>query len=348
MKKKGEMKMRRKIAVLLLVTLVMTMFAGCGGKETEEAIDSEKKTYEWSMATTYSTGTPMVDAAYMFSEKLSEYSDGQITLNIFPDSALYNEQDSFSAIQNGELEFALFGPTPITMYSPEVGYLLAPFLMQSMDDYLTVYNSEPLQKARETWRTSYNIRQVGDLVSRGWRNLSSTTAINSISDLDGVKLRLPENALWVEAWNTLGATSVAIPLGELYTSLQNGTANASDGPWEQMAVNSLYEVQDYIVETHHYMEVAGFWMSESLYNSLPSNLQEVVDKAGAESLEYMNSECALRDDSYLQKMLDGKCTLLKPDTNEFIDTLEPFFEAKFESTWTATTYDDLKVLLGRQ
>ena len=44
--------------------------------------------------------------------------------------------------------------------------------------------------------------------------------------------------------DTLGATAITMPLGELYGALQNGTAEASEGPYEQLATNKFYEVQD--------------------------------------------------------------------------------------------------------
>ena len=45
-----------------------------------------------------------------------------------------------------------------------------------------------------------------------------------------------------------------MPLGELYGALQNGTAEASEGPYEQLATNKFYEVQDYVINTNHVYE----------------------------------------------------------------------------------------------
>lgn len=333
--------------VLALVLALVLAFSLCVTAFADDAAEFDKK-YTWSIATTYATGSPMVDAANVFAEKLAEYSNGAITLNVFPDSTLYaDEMAHFTAVQAGDLEFCLFGASPALYYTTDVGYLVAPFLYNSMDEFNAVYYSDTLENAKQIWREQFNLRDVGGMVARGFRNISCNTPVNSVEDLAGVKLRLPGNNLWIEAFNSLGAVSISIPLGELYTSLQNGAADASDGPWEQMATNSLYEVQKYVIETRHYMETAGFWMDESLYESLPENYQAVVDKAGAEALKYMEEECAARDSGYLKQLTDNGCEYLQPDLTPFFEAARPYLEQKFATDWTAATYDEVLELFGR-
>ena len=207
--------MRKKIFTLLLAATMAISTVGCGGKsdsketkapetkgtETKAAAESKEgegdseiggtfdEKYTWSLATTYATGTPMVDAYNLFADKLSEYSNGAITLNVFPDSSLMGENDSFLALKSGELEFCGFGPTPFYLYSEEYGFMLAPFLIETKEAYQNLYNSDLVEKAKETWRTEYNTRDVAGMAYRGYRNMSCNKAINKVDDLNGVKLR---------------------------------------------------------------------------------------------------------------------------------------------------------------
>lgn len=354
--------MKKILALATALSLSACLLSGCSGNDASSAGSAGgsnqssgsssggsefTEKYTWSLSSTYSSNSPMMEGAQVFADKLAEYSDGAITLNVFADSALMGENDAFAAIKADELEFACFGPTPIYLYSPEVGYYLAPFLLQSWDEVKTVYYSEPLEKAKETWRNEYNTRDIGGMVQRGWRNMSCSTPVNSVSDLKGVKLRLNDNQMWADIWNTLGATTVTINLGELYTSLQNGAVTASEGPWEQMATYSLWEVQDYVIQTQHVMESVGFWMSENLYQSLPDNYKDVIDRAAADGLAYIEEQCAARDSEYLQQMQDGGSTFIEPDRESFLKAAEPIYEEYFETTWTATTMEELNALLGR-
>ncbi|MCI8465593.1 MAG: TRAP transporter substrate-binding protein [Lachnospiraceae bacterium] len=302
--------------------------------------------YTWSLATTYATGTPMVDAYNLFAERLSEYSGGAITLNVFPDSSLMGENDSFLAVKSGELEFCGFGPTCFYLYSEDYGYMLAPFLIESKEAYQRLYNSDLVEQAKKLWREEYNTRDVAGMAYRGFRNMSCNTPINGVDDLKGVKLRLNDNQLWSASWSTFGATPVPIALGELYTSIQNGAADASEGPWEQMKSINLEEVQDYIIETKHICESVGIWMAEDLYQSLPDNYKAVVDRAGKEAVEYLEEEAIKREADYKQQLIDGGCEFIEPDLSGFKTAAEDLWNEYFESTWTTSTLEEVQAIMA--
>ncbi len=379
--------MKKKLLALVLMAAMVLSLAACGGdkKETTKAAEekttkaaeekttkaAEEKTtaagdettkaaageiegpfdqkYTWSLATTYATGTPMVDAYYKFADLMNEYSDGAITLNVFPDSSLMGENDSFLALKSGELEFCGFGPTPFYLYSEDYGFMLAPFLIETREAYNNLYNSDLVEQAKELWRTEYNTRDVAGMAYRGYRNMSCNKAINSVDDLKGVKLRLNDNQLWSESWSALGATPVPIALGELYTSIQNGAADASEGPWEQMKSINLEEVQDYIIETKHICESVGMWMAEDLYQSLPDNYKAVVDKAGKEAIDYLEKEAIAREDDYKQQLIDGGCEFIQPDLSGFKEKAEAIWADYFKSTWTASTLEEVQAIMaGKQ
>jgi TRAP-type C4-dicarboxylate transport system substrate-binding protein len=355
----------RKILMVLLALVMVFSLAACGGDKAPadpgttdpgtttpgtttpggDAVTFDQK-YTWSLATTYSTGTPMVDAYHEFARLLNEYSDGAITLNVFADSSLMGENDAFLSVKSGELEFAGFGPSGFYLYSEEYGFMLAPFLIQSEEAYQRLYNSDLVQQAVETWRTEYNTRDVAGMVYRGFRNMSCSVPINSVNDLNGVKLRLNDNQLWNDIWNTLGATTVPIALGELYTSIQNGAVQSSEGPWEQMKSLNLEEVQDYIIETKHICESVGMWMAENVYQDLPAHYQEVVDRAGAEAVAYMREECVAREEGYRQALLDGGCEFIAPDLTGFNEKAQDIFEKYFASSWTVTTLEEVQNIMA--
>lgn len=353
--------MKKKRIMALLISAVLAVGAvGCGGdnadkeggkkaktEDTREKADSAEFTekYSWSLSTTYPTGSPMVDGYYKFSELLDEYSGGSITLNVFPDSALMGENDSFLALKSSELEFVGCGPTPSYLFTPEYSFLSAPFLVGSKEEYQKLYNSPLFEQAKEIWRTEYNTRDVAGVAYRGFRNMSSNKKIETVEDLSNLKLRMNDNQQWSDTWKSLGATPVPIPLGELYTSVQNGTVDASEGPWDQIKSLNLEEVQDYIIETNHVYESAGIFMAEDLYESLPDNYKEVIDKAGKEAIEFMEEEAIAREDDYKQQLLDGGCELIIPELDGFEEKCTEILKQYFESTWTVSSLDEVKELM---
>jgi tripartite ATP-independent transporter DctP family solute receptor len=337
----------KKSAVFSLIVIAAALVLGaCAKKEPVPSAsasggDEFDRKYTWSLATTYATGSPMVNAYYYFSEKMKEYSNGAITLNVFPDSVLMGEDDAFLAVKAGELEFAGFGPSTFYLYSEDYGFMLAPFLIPSYEVYLRLYNSPLIEQAKKIWREQYNTRDVGGMGYRGFRSMSSSKSIARVEDLRGLKLRLNTNPLWVDSWKTLGATTVPIALGELYTSLQNGTVDASEGPWEQMKNLNLEEVQNYIALTKHIIEIAGMWMSESTYQALPDHYKAVVDRAGKEAIDYMTKEAMEKEEEFRQALVNGGCEYLEPDLSGFYRIAESVWDQYFKSTWTAATLDEV-------
>ena len=341
--------MRKGILALFLVLMIVSVvFAGGGGEKDAGSGSEFSKKYTWSLATTYATGSPMVNAYHHFAEKLKAYSNGAITLNVFADSTLMGEDDSFLAVKAGELEFAGFGPSGFYLYSQDYGFMLAPFFIPDFEAYQRMYNSPVVERAKKIWREQYNTRDVAGMGYRGFRNMSSDKAIRNLGDLRGVKLRLNTNPLWNNSWQTLGAVTVPIALGELYTSMQNGAVQASEGPWEQMKLLNLEEVQKYVILTKHIIETAGMWMDEKLYQSLPANYKAVVDRAGKDAIDYLNKEAREKEDGFKQALIRGGCEYLEPNLSEFYKAAEGLWNNYFRTTWTASTLEEMtKIKDGR-
>ena len=68
--------------------------------------------------------------------------------------------------------------------------------------------------------------------------------INSLEDLKGLKIRMP--GLGGEVMRRIGAAAIAIPGGEIFTSLQSGNIDATEwvGPWNDLAMG-FYQVAKY-------------------------------------------------------------------------------------------------------
>ena len=302
--------------------------------------------YTWSLATTYSTGTPMVNAYHEFADLMNEYTGGAVTINIFADSSLMGENDSFLSLKSGELEFAGFGPTPFYMYSTDFGFMLAPYMISSYQEYKNLYYSDLVQECVDSWRTEYNTRDLAGMVYRSMRNMSSAKPVNNVDELAGIKLRMNDNQIWADIWNSLGAVTVPMALGELYTGLQQGTVEASEGPWEQMKANNLEEVQDYIIETAHISESVGIWMAEDLYQSLPENYQAAIDKASMIACADMEKEAVEMEDEYKQQLIDGGCEFIVPDLSGFKSGAEECWNKYFADSWTAATLEEVHAIMA--
>lgn len=356
------MKKMKNVLVMVLTLTMLFLVSACGGgtqgqtdqnendtdnqPNTAEETSAFDKKYTWSLGSTYATGTPIVETYYHFAELANEYSDGAITINVFPDSALGGENDQMQAVASGELEFMGGGSAVFWLYSEEYSFICTPFLVPDWESYKNLYYSDMFEAVKQDWAENHNTKDLTGLIYRGYRNMSSNVPIKTASDLKNVKLRMNSNQVWNDVWNGLGATCVPIALGELYTSMQTGVVTASEIPWSDAASLKLEEVQDYIIQTEHVNEASVIYMSNDLYESLPEAYQEVLDRAAAEANEWGTELAMSTENQYKQAFLDAGAELIEPDKESFVKAAEPIWNDMFESTWTTTTYDEVCAIMS--
>ena len=348
--------MMKRVALAMAGMMVLSL-AGCGSSnsnpaaaagadktaaDTSAAAASSDETYEFSLSMTYDVKSPMAVAAQKFSDDVKEASDGRLVINLFTNSALGSETDSYIAVAGDELEMTCAGVQGLDAYAPRSSFLSAPFLFKDTDHIKAVVDSEIGDGMKEDFIED-NLRMLG-IGYRTPRVMSSNKPDRTPNDLNGLKMRVSEMSSWVSIWgpDTLGATAITMPLGELYGALQNGTAEASEGPYEQLATNKFYEVQDYVINTNHVYEWVAVFISEKTYQKLPEDLQDILSEYAVSSFgDYcteLNQETA---DSYLQELVDNGMEVIEPDREAFQEKALSSYDKWFADEWTVTDYDEV-------
>ena len=348
--------MMKRVALAMAGMMVLSL-AGCGSSnsnpaaaagadktaaDTSAAAASSDETYEFSLSMTYDVKSPMAVAAQKFSDDVKEASDGRLVINLFTNSALGSETDSYIAVASDELEMTCAGVQGLDAYAPRYSFLSAPFLFKDTDHIKAVVDSEIGDGMKEDFIED-NLRMLG-IGYRTPRVMSSNKPVRTPDDLNGLKMRVSEMSSWVSIWgpDTLGATAITMPLGELYGALQNGTAEASEGPYEQLATNKFYEVQDYVINTNHVYEWVAVFISEKTYQKLPEDLQDILSEYAVSSFgDYcteLNQETA---DSYLQELVDNGMEVIEPDREAFQEKALSSYDKWFADEWTVTDYDEV-------
>jgi tripartite ATP-independent transporter DctP family solute receptor len=316
---------------LLLACGVFPAFAGGGGES------GGAKTYEFSLGSAYDKAAPPVVAGYKFADEVKAATNGAITINVFPNSAIGTEREQFTQVAANELEFSVGGMLTIDMYCPEYGFLSAPFLYKDMN-HIKSLMAGPLGDAMRKKFLQNNTNLIG-IVWRGIRNTSSNKPIRTPDDVKGLKIRMTEMPSWVAVWRDgLGGTTVPIVLGELYGSLQTGVVDASEGPYEQLATYKFYEVQKYLINTNHVMEWCGLYASQKTLDALPANLSKIIDeKAKSVMTEYGSQLCADKAEDFRQELLKGGMQEINVTVSDFTNKLLPVYEKFFsEKKWASS------------
>ena len=254
--------------------------------------------------------------AVRFAELVEQKTNGRLRVSIFPGGQLGQETEVIQAVQTGVLEMTFIGHDPLAQFAPMVTLLSLPYLFESHDQAFRILEG-PVGKEIEKELARRN------LVVLGWGNngarvyTNSRRPIESPADLRGLKIRSPENPINLAITRALGGTAVAIPYGEVYTAIQQGTIDGQENAVINIYPAKLQEVQRYMSMTHHLLSFTVLLVNKPFFDSLDRELQAAVHEAAAEAMRFQRQHVETLTDRLVQEMQQQGMQVNWPD-------LEPF------------------------
>lgn len=241
-------------------------------------------------------------AAVRFGEELSARSDGRIAVEVFPNESLGREIDLINGMQLGTVDMTITGES-LQNWAPMAALLAVPYAYASIEHMDEVASGEIGAQISDQIIAQAQIRPIA-YFARGPRNLTSNRAITSPSELDGLRMRVPNVPLFVDVWSALGATPTPMAFSEVFTSLQNGTIDAQENPLALIRSANFNEVQSHVNLTEHVRSWIYLTIAESTWQSLSAEDQGHVMAAAAEAQAFERGllEASLAEDrAYLEE-----------------------------------------------
>ena len=127
------MKMSQMFKTTLAAAMIMALAvtAGCGGGGDKKSAGSEKVTLK--LAHNLPTAHPLAQGMEAFNKKLTEKSNGTITLNIYPSGQLFNDKSMNDAIMSGGIDMGLNSTAMWSTVIPAMEVFDVPFLFPSYE-----------------------------------------------------------------------------------------------------------------------------------------------------------------------------------------------------------------------
>lgn len=215
-----------------------------------------------------------------FKEPLEEKSNGSIKVELYPNAALGGDSQLTESVAMGTLDAALPSTSVLVAYSADFGVLDMPYLFSkaenafaAMDGELGAYFDEKLK--------GVGIHSLGYSYN-GLRSMTnSVRPITVPGDLKGIKMRVMESPVFIDFFQTLGASATPMSFNELFTGLQQNTVEGQENPPSLIYASKFYEVQKYFSATEHVNNFLGFIMNQKTYDGLTDEQKKLVDEAAA-------------------------------------------------------------------
>ena len=296
------------------------------------------KVYHWRMVTTWLPHFPVLgEGAELIAKWIDEMSGGRLKIQVFGSGELVPALEVFDAVRQGTAEmghgaaYYWAGKNPAAQFFGAV-----PFGMNAQQVNSWMYSGGGLELWNELY-AQYNLVafpggntgvQMG-----GWFNRE----INSISDLKGLIMRIP--GLGGKVFSRAGGTAVSPPGGELYTSLERGVIDATEwiGPYHDYLME-FHKIAKYYYYPgwHETGSVLELMVNKTAFETLPSDLQEIVRVAAARANIWMLSEFEQKNALYLKKIREYS----KVEMRKFPDDVLAEFRKHTEAAINEITASD--------
>ncbi|WP_157264245.1 TRAP transporter substrate-binding protein [Azohydromonas aeria] len=224
-----------------------------------------------------------------FAEIVSERSGGKLKVREYPALQLGNEMQQLSALAGGVQEMFAPGTAPVATMVKEFGLLDLPFLVSTpaqADALLDgPFGQALLAKLPEKGLVGLAFWE------NGFRHVSnSKRPIRRLEDLDGLKIRVQQNPVFIDTFKALRTNPVPMSFAELYGALESKALDAQENPYLITRTAKLYEAQKYLSATGHAYGVIVVLVSKKFWDKLSAQEQQLLRAAALEARDRERQE----------------------------------------------------------
>ncbi len=264
------------------------------------------KPVKWRMVTTWPKNFPgLGTGANFLAERITQMSGGRIEVKVYGANELVPAFEVFGAVSQGTAELG-HGSAYYWKGKSEAAQFFSavPFGLTADEMNAWLYHGGGMELWQETYEPFGLVPMAAGntgVQMAGWFNRE----INSVDDLQGLKMRIP--GLGGEVLSRAGGTPVSLPGGELFTSLQSGAIDATEwvGPYNDLAFG-LYKAAKYYYYPgwHEPGTTLECMVSKSAFEALPEDLQAIVLNAARVANQDMLTEYLARNNQALKTLVN--------------------------------------------
>lgn len=221
---------------------------------------------------------PQTQVANEWAKEIEKRTGGKVQITMFPGGTLTPAPQCYDGVVKGlsDVGMSVFA------------YTRGKFpLMEAMDLPLGIKSALVATKVINELANKFNPKELAEvkvmyLHAHGPGLLHTKKPVSKLEDLKGLKIRC--TGLAAKIVERLGGTPVAMPMGETYDALSRGVVEGSMAPYEALKTWKWGEVVKYTTENFGSSYSTGFFvvMNKDKWNSLPPDVQKVIDQVNQE------------------------------------------------------------------
>ena len=232
-----------------------------------------------------------------WAKRVSERTNGGLTIEVFHSSQLGKEEDIIEQIRQGANIGQNTDSARMGNYVAGMAVMNGPYFAETLDDVAKLQKAPTVQKWQQELASKHGLRVVCFNWVQGYRHFFTNKPIRTPDDLKGQRIRTPPAPIWQESIRALGAAPVAMNFGDMYPGLQQKAIDGVELVYANIPGGRFYEVLKHASETGHILLINFEVVSAQWFGKLPANQQTaLVEECRAAGRETSERIAKMNDD----------------------------------------------------
>jgi tripartite ATP-independent transporter DctP family solute receptor len=224
-------------------------------------------------------------ATKVFIDEVDKLSGGKMKVRAFGAASLGSDDQMQKALLGGAQEMMVGSTATLVGITKEMGLWDTPFLFNNAQEADAVLDGPVGTKVKAKLEEKGLVGLV--YWENGFRNLTNNKrAVAKLEDLDGIKLRVMQNNVYLDSFKLLGANAIPLPFSELFSALETRTVDGQENPFNTILSSKFYEVQKYLSVTNHVYSPWIVMVSRKWWDQLSKAEQKVLLDAAKASRDF--------------------------------------------------------------
>ena len=368
--------MRKRLwSMVLCLALSVSLLSGCGKKaetgsggspaDTEEASEaqdapeegaatendgeydfSQDKTFNMTAGGIQSAEDTVTLAMQKMAEIAEEKSGGTIKITVSPAGQLGDATSQMEAVSLGTQEIFVDASSWLSTFVDDALVTSMFFLIRDEEHFRQVLESGIEADFEQQLADQQGVRVIANNWLRTPRSIVCKKELNTLEDLKGMKMRVPDIKSYMESATALGLGTAQVAWGETYLAIQQGVVDSCESPLDSIYTMKFYETTKHVVLTEHIRDSVMVYMNEDLLEGMSEAQQAVLKEAAKEAGEWYTEQVKSAAEEYKQTMED-EGTVFDQPSQELIDGMTKAIAARAEELeaeglWRAGLFKEIQ------
>ncbi|MDR1732541.1 MAG: C4-dicarboxylate TRAP transporter substrate-binding protein [Synergistaceae bacterium] len=296
-------------------------------------------------------GSPIDLGVHKWADLLFEKSGGTMKMDVYPSEQLGSTPQLMDQMIAGDSIIVLAdGAYYYDRGAKEMGILFAPYLFDTWEQCWKLIASDWYKEQVDRMASENGLQILTSNWIYGERHTLTIFPVNSVADLKGKKIRVPNNTIQIKGFEVLGAAPTPMNLGDVYTALHQGTIDGLENPVPVLENGNFQEVAKHLILDGHVRNFTTWICGSIFFSTLTPQQQQWLIDSGNEAGAYNNKLQNEMLGASLQRLKDQGVTVVEPSAEVmagFRKAAEAFYkQPEFAGQWDGL-YERIQAIISK-